>query len=361
MRAAGQDSLKWTLKGATYFDHETHRFTSGDIEIDGEQVSAIKPVGASTLIRGVDVHEYVCTPGLVGTSMDGQALLGAEPDRLVERGTTTGALLFSCAGECVRASRRTRARLYAHLLLNEFSRARAAQRAASARVYAPEIRVFERVAAQVARQGVRLVPAVDCASVLSAHEVLYAQAFAHALGLKLSVVLSQSSQAAQTFRERFYCTEMQFLAFLQVLQPDLTVWGLSQLTRRDLHILRESGAKAIGLPEATAEERVDAATIKAAAALGDQTCGRIAPGMRADLCLFARMDRTLQGSGSESFLRLFQTGSPDAVIIAGKFVGGEFGESGDRYDKNAPASLVKKRQADNREPRQNVLSQRAFF
>jgi cytosine/adenosine deaminase-related metal-dependent hydrolase len=361
VRAAGQDSPEWALKGAAYFDHETHRFTSADIEIDGELVSAIRPCGASTLTRGVDARQCVCTPGLVGTSIDGQVLLDIEPDRLIERGMTTGALFFCSAGECIRASRRTHARLYAHLLLNEFSRARAAQCAAPARVSAPEIRFFERIAAQVARHGGHLLPAIDCSSVLSAHELLYAQAFANALGLKLSVVLSHSTQAARSFRERFYCTEMQLLAFLQVLLPDAAVWGLSQLTRRDLRILRESGARAIGLPEAKAEERVDAATIVPAAALGDPTCGRIAPGMRADLCLFSTADRLLPGSGSESFLRLFQAGSPDAVIIAGKFVGGDLCRSREMYDKNARLSLVEKRQPDNRESMQTELPQRAFF
>jgi cytosine/adenosine deaminase-related metal-dependent hydrolase len=348
MRAAGEDSLKWALEGATYFDHETHRFVIGDIEIDGEQVAAIKPSGASTLGHGIDARRYVCTPGLVGVPIDGQTR-AIEPDRLIQRGITTAALFFPCASECIRAIRRTRARLYAHLLLNPFSRARAAQSEVDPRVYAPELRVFERVAAQMARHGGRLLPAIDCACVSSAHELLFAQDFADALGLKLNLVLSDNAQAARAFRERFYCTEMQLLAFLRLLQPQAVVWGLSQLARPDLRILRESGATAVGLPQTKPEARVDAATIAAATALGDPTCGRIAPGMRADLCLFSTADRSLQGSGSESFIRLFEASTPDAVIIAGKFVGGDFGEWAAPSDNNAPPSLVKKRQADQRE------------
>jgi cytosine/adenosine deaminase-related metal-dependent hydrolase len=353
MRAAGQDSLKWALKSATYFDHETHRFAIGDIEIGGEQVSAIKPSGASTLAHAIDARRYVCTPGLVGVPIDGQTL-ALEPDRLIQRGLTTGALVFPCASECIRAMRLTRARLYAHLLLNPFSRARAAQGRVDPRVYAPELRVFERLANQVARHGARLLPAIDCACVSSAHELLFAQDFADALGLKLNLVLSDSAQAARAFRERFYCTEMQLLAFLRLLQPQAAVWGLSQLTRLDLRILRESGAKAIGLLQTKPEERVDAATIAAAAALGDPTCGRIAPGMRADLCLFSTADTSLQGSGSESFLRLFEASNPDAVVIAGKFVGGDFGEWAAPNNSNAPPSLVKTRPADKRERAQTV-------
>lgn len=355
MRVADQVSLNWVLKRATYFDHETHRFAIGDIEIDGGHVSAIKPAGTSTLIHGIDARRYVCTPGLVGMPIDGQTL-ALEPDRLVERGVTTGALFFPCVSECIRAMQVTRARLYVHLLLNPLSRPRTAQSAADPQVYAPEIRFFERVGAQIARHGGRLLPAIDCASVSSAHELLFAQAFADALGLKLNLVLSESAQAARAFRERFYCTEVQLLAFLQVLQPQASVWGLSQLTRRDVRTLRESGAEAIGLPQTKPEARVDAATISIAAALGDPTCGRIAPGTRADLCLFSTEDKLPLGSGSESFLRLFESSNPDAVLIAGKFVAGDFGGWAASCDSNAPPSVVKTRQPDEREPTQTAVT-----
>lgn len=88
---------------------------------------------------------------------------------------------------------------------------------------------------------------------------------------------------------------------------------------------------------------------------------RIAPGMRADLCLFSIADASLFSSGSESFLRLFEAGSPDAVLIAGKFVGGDFDGPSDSHDKSAPPRPVKNRQAKPRELKQIVLPNRAFF
>jgi cytosine/adenosine deaminase-related metal-dependent hydrolase len=355
MRAAGQDSQKWAIKGGTYFDHDTHRFIVGDIEIDGERISAIKPCGTSTLARALDARRYVCTPGLVGGPIDPRRR-DIEPDRLIQCGVTTAALFFAAASACIRATQRTRARLYIHLLLNEFSRARAAQCATHARLGVHEIRVFERVAAQISQHGGHLLPAIDCASVLSAHELLYAQAFAAMLRKKLVFVLSDSTQAAQAFRERFYCTETQLLAFLNLLRPDTAVWRGSQLSRRDRAILRDSGAQAIGLPTAIPDAHVDAATVLPAAALDDPTCGRIAPGMRADLCFFSTADLALQGSGSASFLRLFESGSPDAVLIAGQFVGDDLIEAAHPSgDLPAPRPLDERR-GDDRHGKQAALA-----
>jgi cytosine/adenosine deaminase-related metal-dependent hydrolase len=360
MRAGGQDSLRWAIKGATYFDHDTHRFIAGDLEIDGAHISAIKPAGTSTLARALDAQRHVCTPGLVGAPLAPLAL-DVETDRLIERGVTTAALFLGAASECVRAMRRTQARLYFHLLLNELSRARTPQRATCARPCFHEIRIFQRLAAQVARHGGRLLPAIDCAGVLSAHELIYARRFAAALGLKLAFVLSDSVEAARAFRERFYCTEVQLLAFLQVLRPDSVVWGLAQLTRDDRRILRESGARAVGLPHTAADADVDAITVLPAAALDDPTCGRIAPGMRADLCLFSTVDLAPPSSGSESFLRLFEAHSPDAVLIAGKLVGGSLGATAPSDAAVPPLRLVGKGRADSYLPQSSALVTRLFL
>ena len=51
MRIADRDSRPWVIRQTTYFDHGTHRFAVGDIEIAGERIAAIKPAGTSALER----------------------------------------------------------------------------------------------------------------------------------------------------------------------------------------------------------------------------------------------------------------------------------------------------------------------
>ena len=141
---------------------------------------------------------------------------------------------------------------------------------------------------------------------------------------------------------------------MQLLRPDTTVWGRAQLTRSDIEILAACGANVSGWHAASLSERrpragvhsvgdgarasdatrlsalvgiaasqvnadrcVDAATVGAAAALGERTCGRIDAGMRADLCLFSSAGRNMVGSGSDAFVQLFERGRPDVVLVAG--------------------------------------------
>lgn len=204
------------------------------------------------------------------------------------------------------------------------------------------------------------MPALCCACILSAHELVYAHRLATVLGTKLGFVLSDEAQTARAFRERFYCSETQLLDFMQVLLPGSSVWNLSQLSRPDIDILRKSNAEAVGLNALTvqgrrslrrasaeverldlrlsenqrrfphwsnwsvttgfrdADARIDAATIRAAAALDEPTCGAIAPGMRADLCCFAMPGDDLHGLGSAAFIRLFERQRPDAVLVGGR-------------------------------------------
>ncbi|MGN6317954.1 amidohydrolase family protein [Trinickia sp.] len=376
MRIAGQHCPRWVIAGAIYFNHEAHRFIAADIEIEGDRIAAIKAAGSSRVARTMDARGCVCTPGLIRAGT-GQPAPRRLDDHLLRAGITTLGYVCATARECIRAAHATRGRIVAGLTLNAFSSERNAQRHADARESVHELRIFERIAAHVASAGAHLTPAVRCAAIRSAHELVYAHRFAAALGRKLAIALSDSPSAAQAFRERFFCSEMELLAYLHLLGPEVTVWGLSQLTRRDVDILRASGAAAFGAggqlpstrrqrapgasePHATrlcafgsglaviggsncaggfgpspglsaprgaervsaADARVDALTVCAAAALGDPTCGRIAPGMRADLCLFSGAATAVRSLGSEAFLRLFARGEPEAVVVGGVLVAG---------------------------------------
>jgi len=365
MHMADNDPSEWVIREVTYFDHPTHRFVVGDIEIDADRISAIKAAGTSLRAHGIDGRGYACTPGLV-SAQTGALQEQAGLDALLPAGITTAARICASGRACVRAARGTRARLRLYLLLNGFARARTALRGEAAATVQPEVRAFERIETVVAANGGRLLPAVDCATILSAHELIYADRFAAAAQRRLAFVLSDCAPSARAFRERFYCSEAHLLAFLQLLQPGVTVWGTSQLTRRDVDILRAYGGVAasgsrerwppptrlalgaektsiprshsaigeadtsgmgqrtfeLAVGASNADALVDAATTHAATALGEPTCGRIAPGMRADLCLFSMTGASPRGAGSHAFVQLFERGGPDAVLVGGKLAYG---------------------------------------
>jgi cytosine/adenosine deaminase-related metal-dependent hydrolase len=353
MRMANGFSPQWVIKEATYFDHATHRFVAGDIEIAGEWIVAIRPPGTSAHACAWDARGFVCTPGLVKAHADPHTI-ATESEALLRAGITTAGTLCATARECIARASRTPLRLVTRLLLNPVAQARNEQRHPDARARAPELRALQRIEALVRRNDGRLALAVHCPSIVSAHELAYAQALAAALRLKLGFVLSDDEASARAFRDRFYSSETHLLDFMQLLRRGTTVWGRSQLTRNDIETLAASGANVSGLhaasllerrarigarafanttctsrptrlaalldmPDSPADARwwVDAATRAAAAALGERTCGRIESGMRADLCLFRTPPGNVLGAGSEAFVELFEWGRPDVVLIAG--------------------------------------------
>lgn len=351
MRTTDQSSPQWVIKEVTYFDHAAHRFVMGDIEIDGERIGAIAPPGRSGCERAIDARGCVCTPGLVKAQTDSR-LIADESESLLREGVTTAGTLCASASECTVAASRSSLHVVARLMVNALARVRSEARHPDAGVRAAELRALARIEAVLRGSGARLALAVHCPSIASAYELLYAQNIAAALSLELGFELSDDDESARAFRERFYRSETHLLAFLQLLRPGVSVWGRSQLTRSDVETLVQFGADVIGLNAASILERrtpggcracvrtcasgtrlaalagisavhadadmcVDAATVAAAAALGERTCGRIAPGMRADLCLFSSLGRHLIGLGSEAFVELFERGRPDSVIVAG--------------------------------------------
>jgi cytosine/adenosine deaminase-related metal-dependent hydrolase len=239
--------------------------------------------------------------------------------------------------------------------LNEFAHARSRDCRPRTHARASELHALERIDALVRRNGARLALAIRCAPIASAFDLVYARNVASEARLALGFELSESAPSAQAFRERFYTSEIQLLDFLQLLHPGSIVWAGPQLSARDIDLLIRSGVNVAvrGAGSMTTRRRpapfnaalesappparicalldiqatggnanacVDAATVRAAGALGESRCGRIAPDMYADLCLFQVPRRPPLGAGSEAFIGLFESGQPAAVVMAGAFV-----------------------------------------
>jgi cytosine/adenosine deaminase-related metal-dependent hydrolase len=323
----GQFSQEWVIRNVTFFDHDTHSFVAGDIEVDGPEIVAIRPPGSSTLQHGADGRGHVCLPGLVVTQAELLAIHG-DPDRLLRAGTTTVGTICRTASECILAASQTKVRLVAHVLLNAGDRAREG----CSGIHERGVEVFDRVADFVSSNKVRVLPAVYCASVVSAAELVRAQHFASSQRRRLGLVLADGRDDAQAFRERFYCSETQLLTFLRLLDPGTTVFPGTQLSDRDADTLvrsevRVAGGYAVAQRRASrqrtwgaidADRAVDAITVAAGADLGQTDCGRISTGMRADLCLFRSPERSLRGGGSAAFLELLKEQRPDFVITSGR-------------------------------------------
>ncbi|WP_162878199.1 amidohydrolase family protein [Trinickia diaoshuihuensis] len=341
MREAGRGSSRWALKNVTYFDHSTHRFVAGDLEIDGDRIGALRPPGTSMLGSAVDARPFVCTPGLVRTHADFGDVAHASGQWL-RAGITTVGTSCATARQCVVAARQAPQRVVARLTLNEFARARCRGHRPDARAGAPELRALARIDTLMRRHGGRLALAVRCAAIGSAFELVYAYNLAAAAGLALGFEFADSPDSARAFRERFYSSETELLSFLQLLHHGTTVWGLSQLTRHDVDLLVRSGARRLdaspigtstetafpgsrlsalaGRSATSAEGAVDAATIDAAGVLGQTDCGRISEGMQADLCLFRAPHGSMLGADSAAFVQLYDSSEPLAVIVAGSCI-----------------------------------------
>ncbi|AYZ64671.1 hypothetical protein EGY31_15110 [Burkholderia multivorans] len=385
MLTLGHCPASWALKGITYFDHETRRFEVGDIEIDGQWITSVGAPGSSKIEYAIDGRDYACTPGLILAQTDLPTIQRGS-ERLLRAGVTTAGATCRTASECILTASQTQVQLVLRLVLNSPGREWNGEEILDGR----DARIFSRIASLAKLNRVRVAPAIHCSSVLSASELVYAQKFAAAIGQGLCVVLSESPEAAQAFRERFFCSEIQLLSFLRLIEPGTTVSGLSQVTPRDLDTLRRSGADVVGLQDAMrmhrrrkrlpastcsgarrepfsqrkpemrlgdgsfatdlttagpfiesalvdADAGVDDATIRAAATLGvSQYCGRIAPGMQADLCLFDLHDLERQGPCSAAFLQLFEHREPRFVFVAGQLATGASSTISDRASWEIP-------------------------
>ena len=346
----------WAIRQTQCFDSTTHRFVRRDIEIAGARIRAVLPAGASSLAEGLDGERYLCTPGVVG-----MAAAGAAPPPFV---TTMG---WQCARlRDVPPARAGGPRAVALLKFDgrqleevnsllEWSGASGGGR-------------FDGGGAH----PVKVLPVLASASLLSATELMEAAKFARAIGTRIGIALCADADEAREFRSRFYCSESALISYLLPQEPHVTVFGAARIDAREAqafartlcavalgepdaeHLGRRwrqhaplftqrraalfAGANGINgtngangtngtngtngrlAPNAGAEQPdyyADALTRHAAAALGLPDVGTLAPGMRADLCLFER-DGADERGGSATFLSLLASRAPAATLVDGR-------------------------------------------
>jgi len=234
------------------------------------------------------------------------------------------------------------------------------------------VEAFERAANANAYYNYTVFPALVPGEIWSAASLLAVDAIAQRLGRRLCVRLSRTKGEADNYKETRFFTEIGLLSYLAILRSDTTVFELSQLSRRDAIMLRDSAANLVCAPEAmstplieqhgtmlwlknravglsinrdaiadlnryaslilssmslmhrsenvtqTCNALVDSLTHSAALALGIGDIGAIAPEMRADLCLFSRPADLHGGRDSLYFIKLLVSGRPRHVLIDGR-------------------------------------------
>lgn len=349
----------WAIRQTQCFDSATHRFLRRDIEIAGARIRAILPAGASPLANGMDGERYLCTPGAVGT-----ATAGAAPPPFV---TTMG-------WHCTRLNDLPRARAggpRAVALLKfdgrqledvnsllEWSSASACDRLDGA-----------------ASNPAKVLPVLASAGLMSATELVEAAKFARTIGTRIGIALCTDADEVREFRSRFYCSESALISYLLPHEPHVTVFGAARIDAREAQVFaRTLCSVALGQPDAERlvsrwhrhaplftqrraalfagangttgvngmngtngpssicgagqwlaahaspaqfDYYADALTRHAAAALGLPDVGALAPGMRADLCLFERESMHERGD-SATFLALLATRTPAVTLVEGR-------------------------------------------
>ena len=347
-------AVAWVIRDAEYFDSKSHQFTRADIEIEGAYIGDIKPARTSRLQDGVSAAGYVCTPGVIHPWVDPRmaCLPGAS---LAGYGVTGLGTICENVSDCLLVMSALRGMpMTVHVRLNDRGRRDTAMGGA------PDNEVLLRIAHRGSLSGVMLRPLIDASKVVSAQELVDAATIAARLGADLGVALGDTYEKARDFRERFYCSEIELLSFLGLLDATACLFVSAALGRRDLDLVETSGALLVcpyGLPGhprgararrahvalecglgpsyvgqcaprwlamldqddggADANQQVDGMTVDAARALGMTGRGMIAPGMHADICLFSRRQAHLSQLGSRGFLGLLARQRPDAVLLQG--------------------------------------------
>lgn len=346
---------EWVIRDAEYFDPESHEFRKADIEIAGAYISDIKSAGTSGLADGVSAAGYVCTPAVIHPWVDPRTacLIGGS---IAGNGVTGLGTICENISDCLLVMSTLRGMpVTVHVRLGDRGRSDLATG------FAPDNGVLQRIARRGSLSGITFRPLIDCSQVTSAQELVDAAAVATRLGAGLGVALGGAYEEARDFRERFYCSEIELLSFLGLLDATACLFVSTPLGRRDLDLVEKSGASLvcpyglrggsrgarvrrarmalecglgpspyIGLcaprwPEALdqdggdaeANQLVDGMTMNAARALGMTDRGTIAPGMRADICLFSWRPAHIPHSGSRGFLQLHASQRPDAVLFQG--------------------------------------------
>lgn len=348
-------AAEWVIRQSEYFDPVAHEFRYADIEITGEHIADIKQAGSSNVADGVDATGFRCTPGLIHPWADLRTacLRGSS---LIEDGVVGVGTICEGISDCLLVLSSLRGlRVTAYVCLN----GRPHNEGAVGKVHSDDM--LMRIARRGDPFGITFRPLINVAEVTSAQELVDAATMAARLGRGLGVALSVTYEKAHEFRERFYCSEIELLSFLGLLDSSTCLFLGARLGRRDLGLLYKSGASLVpwrapsGMPcgvhskracipiesglgyppyeeqralqlPATAvpdgecidpDQRVDGVTIEAARALGMTAGGMISPGMAADLCLFKKQPYDVWEDGSLGALELFSRRRPDAVLHRG--------------------------------------------
>ncbi|MDN7177156.1 amidohydrolase family protein [Caballeronia sp. SEWSISQ10-4 2] len=348
----------WVIRETIRFNSAAYTFEPGDIEVTGSRISAILPAGTSRLVEGVDGSSFVCTPGVVdverpdGSPAERGLRAGGSPSYV----TTVGFYCSNIESVTSHASfgpvRRVALLRFNGRYLEQVNAmldwSAAAQRTA---------------ADTCAARLTSLLPVIASGTLLSATEVVEFARFAKTMGSRFGIELSSSADEAFEFRGRFYCSESALIAYLMPQEPNITVFNAGRLDRRDVAaLLRTRSAVSIDFPRKhdvrgstwtcsllfgnrqaairirqgdmrallldlldgvatdTLNGFVSALTKSAAAALGLTDVGALAPGMKADLCLFDRSDFDASVNGSAAFLSMLAKNEPAYVMVDGQVV-----------------------------------------
>jgi cytosine/adenosine deaminase-related metal-dependent hydrolase len=359
-------TAQWVIADTTYFDSATHSFMRGDIEIDGAKIERILPPKTSRRTEVLPGHEIVCVPGFINADTGlAQEDWPEDSHELARFGITTAGSFNRDLPDCDGFEGGGVRRLV-YVELGE-----SPPDDGLAGIDRQALERFERAANSRAFDRCTFLPAVVPREIWSAASLIALTSFAERVGRRLCVRLSGTNADARNYRETRFFSEVGLLSYLNILTGNVTIFELSQLSRRDAIVLRESSSSLVCVPEAMSEpstgqgytrpsfsnraiglslgheavadlnrhaamlmssttptvgsERdtqtcntlVDALTHSAALALGLNDIGAIAANMKADLCLFDRTSDFCSGRDSLHFIRLLVSGRPRHVLIDG--------------------------------------------
>lgn len=362
-------TTQWVIVDTSYFDSTTHSFMRGDIEIDGSKIERILPPKTSRRTEVLPGHEIVCVPGFINadTGLDQQDWPEYSHE-LARCGITTAGSFNRDLPDCDGFEGESSVRRLIYVELGE-------SQSGLAGIDRQALERFERAANSRAFDRCTLLPAVVPREIWSAASLITITSLAERVGRRLCVRLSGTKADAKNYVETRFFSEIGLLSYLHILTAHVTIFELSQLSRRDVIMLRDSSASLVCAPKAMSEPStrqgcttpsfrdraialslrkesdadlnrhasmlmssatlmhasenntqacnalVDAFTHSAASALGLNDIGAIAANMKADLCLFDRPPDLYGGydslHDSLHFLRLLVSGRPRHVLIDG--------------------------------------------
>lgn len=345
----------WVIRQTLCFDSASHAFRHCDIEISGSRISGLVPAGLSTLTDGVDGSGFVCTPGLVGmeaaaNSRASNGTAATRPSAMTSVGIFGDNMRALAASERVGPIRTVALLRFSGNYLEQVNGFLDWFLSASRGHFGNE-----------SDPPLTVIPVLSSAGLLSASEMIEFAKFAKTMGTRIGVQVSSSTDEAVEFRNRFYCSESALIGYLLTHEPNVTVFGASRVDRREAALLArtqcvaslgESGEAGLAdawrayaplvmhgraalhvhggeaqtllssvaerVPAAKLDRYVDALTRCAALALGLSDVGVLAPGMKADMCVFERDADDDYRAGSATLLSLLAKRRPAFTVIDGK-------------------------------------------